>query len=562
MSTPAMSIGLLGNNLSEIYTELLSGGADLFSSSSTGNPTLIIGAGAILQASPFAATNFQTPTGPISLATVENNASILADIAYFCNTHSIDVKVEANLSAVHASSFYIGSGPAINEVTFNWAQAAALAGLPITSVEDVDEAGILAYTHGFGISPQNLATDAASEALSVDTLKIAYQDVANTAELGSTAWPTETFTQGSIVSTFTVAANGITSATQANALLINSASLVINDLTVGDMESGGGTFTDPVLQDVSSLWNNYDNLANGGTVDLYYTWTNTNGKIAEPNNSNEYTEDPADTINNATTVWFNGSVIDAAAYGGIVNAGSFINTNTWVPSASSLPSGWKDPATGGSDTKGVPLYEILESGGVYYYVYERPIVLGTSTEPDPAPFTFVTSDTGSGAEWQEWLQGLSTLVNQGTIQLSPDVDFSIGTNDPTLSLNVVTEAFAPAISNLTEIGQIEAQAFQLAGFGVPISNLSNEDWKITLPVGSGLVSSPSSLANAEAEITALYTLYASGSITAQATGGVALSGPGDLIEGLGSASSVGSNFSLSYTGPDLSTARLARISHK
>lgn len=120
------------NNLTSLeitYQNLLSGAADIVSGS--GTKTLNLTSGAITTAASF--TVGLTGTA----AEVAGNAAVLKNIADYCKANGITVTVDADLT--FSPTWSEGAGKGHNELVDQWAPAAAAAGLPITSVEDVQE---------------------------------------------------------------------------------------------------------------------------------------------------------------------------------------------------------------------------------------------------------------------------------------------------------------------------------------------------------------------------------------------------------------------------------------
>ena len=113
------------------YQNLLSGAADVVSG--TGGKTFVLSAAAITQAAPWEAG--LTETAP----EVANNLSVLNKIAQFCDANNIKITVEADLT--FAPVWLSGAGAGHNELVDQWAPIAASVGLPISSVEDVQEIG-------------------------------------------------------------------------------------------------------------------------------------------------------------------------------------------------------------------------------------------------------------------------------------------------------------------------------------------------------------------------------------------------------------------------------------
>ena len=531
-----------GTTLADVYANLLSDAADALSVSSDGSKVLVLPAG-LIQSAAFQ----QGVADGYSLQTVANNARILADIGAYCNAHNIGVAVDAVLTPPAAGGFYTGPG-AVNEYIHAWATAAAVAALPIISVEDIQEVGTEDAYALNGITSSSLASVAASEALAVNTLVTTYRQIASDASSGNIAKMGADAALPKGISF--VAADDVTLANELTLIARACANSAAN-LTVGDMEAGGGADTNSVLQDVAQFWNAYDSIANSATVELYGSWQNAGGQLKQVNGSLG-TQDPGAEISNATTVWINGTIVNQGAFNGIINPGTITQTGSiysWVASNGTLPAGWVPPA----GTPSTPLYEILQSGSVYTYVYEQSVALTLSNAQ--RHFSFVTSDTGTGTDWREWLQGVETLASGGTIQ-ALGTTISIGSN-PTLALNVLAEPYGPAVTATQVVQEAEQQAFMLAGFGVPIDNLVNEVWS-NAPVGSGLINDPSSWTHAEAEIAALNPLYTINSITAEGFTGVTIAAPGQIVLQPGSAAFLGRLF-LGYSAPDSATARLGVV---
>jgi hypothetical protein len=546
VTIPGIDIGVsCSTNLAGVYANLISDAADALSVSSNGGKILVLPAG-LIQSAAFQ----QGIADGETLAQVQNNANILADIGAFCIAHNVGIQVDAVLTPPAASMFYTGnSATPVNAYVHAWVTAAAVAALPIVAIEDIQEVGTELHFGHNGVTPQNLLSIATSEALAVNTLIATYKQIASDAKSGTiqqlsadAALPTgQSF----------VTANGQTLQAQRTAI-INSYNNAVANLVVGDMEACDVTTEiNATLQSTAQFWNDYDAVANSGTVSLYSGWENIGGSIIELSGGLQ-TQNPAATISNATTVWIGGTIVNPAAFGSIVNPGSITHTGSiyyWTPSVGSLPSNWVS-LSGGSAT---PLYEILLNGGVYTYVYQQSSSLTLNAAQKR--FSFVTSDTGTGSEWQEWLQGLGTLAAGGTIQASGTA-FSIGSN-PTLTLNVLGEPLEVAISDTQMAQQAEHQAFMAAGFDVSISNFAIGEWSLS-PQGIGLINSPASWTNAMAEIAALDPLYISKSITAVGSTGTGVSAPGQIVLKVGDTVSIG-HLSLAYNATDSATARLGVV---
>ena len=113
------------------YENLLSGAADVLFGS--GSKTFVLSSAAITTAASWEAGITETPSE------VANNLDVLGKIAQFCNANGISIAVEANLT--FGPTWPSGPGQGHNELVDQWAPVAASVGLPITSVEDVQEIG-------------------------------------------------------------------------------------------------------------------------------------------------------------------------------------------------------------------------------------------------------------------------------------------------------------------------------------------------------------------------------------------------------------------------------------
>ena len=113
------------------YQNLLSGAADVVSGS--GSKTFVLSSAAITTAASWEAGATETASE------VANNLNVLSKIAQFCNANNINIDVEADLT--FAPTWSSGAGQGHNELVDQWAPVAASVGLPITSVEDVQEIG-------------------------------------------------------------------------------------------------------------------------------------------------------------------------------------------------------------------------------------------------------------------------------------------------------------------------------------------------------------------------------------------------------------------------------------
>ena len=113
------------------YQNLLSGAADVVSGS--GSKTFVLSSAAITTAASWEAGATETASE------VANNLNVLRKIAQFCNANNISIDVEADLT--FAPTWPSGAGQGHNELVDQWAPVAASVGLPIVSVEDVQEIG-------------------------------------------------------------------------------------------------------------------------------------------------------------------------------------------------------------------------------------------------------------------------------------------------------------------------------------------------------------------------------------------------------------------------------------
>jgi hypothetical protein len=545
MASFGIELGIsCGSDLATVYANLVADAAGTVSISSNGHKTLVLMAGQIQSAA------FQQGAAQgESTQQIQTNARQLANIGAFCQKNQIDITVDAILTPPNAQGFFLNAGTtAVNGYVNAWGTAAAAAALPITKILDIQEVGTEAASNLYGVTTAKLAAIAGSEALAVNTLLDIYRQFANDATSGSVEQLSRDagLPQGQPF----VTAAGHTLSDQ-RVLIANSYTNAVANLTVGDMEAGSGSFTNTVLEDVAQFWNDYDRIANSGTVDLYSSWTNIDGRLTQsPMGLNA--EDPSIEIPNAETIWSQGTILNANAFDQIINPGVITNLGSmsiWTAALGTLPAGWTSPA----GTASTPLYEILQSGSVYTYVYRQAAVLTLNAAQKH--LSFVTSDTGSGAPWQQWLQGLETLASGGTIY-NGSVAISIGSN-PTLSLNVITEPLGVAISPTQTVQQAEHQAAMLASFGVAIDNFVNEVWTNS-PLGVGPIYAPDSWANAGAEISATSPFYAAHLITATGSSGVAVTTPGQRVVSIGTTTSLG-NLSLIYNAIDAKQARLGIV---
>jgi hypothetical protein len=179
--------------LEQAYQNLLSGAADIVSG--LGVKTLVLDSGAIGSAGSIQTNNTETA------AEVAANMAILGSIAAYCKANGIVVQVDASL---------IGGAPLVNQ----WATAAAVVGLPIVSVEDVNEVGFQA-----SLTP-NFATYATNEVAGIKALVSDYSS--------------------------------------------SSYTLNASNLAVGDMEGGGATD----MTTISQWWSAYNTavIANNSTA--------------------------------------------------------------------------------------------------------------------------------------------------------------------------------------------------------------------------------------------------------------------------------------------------------
>jgi hypothetical protein len=139
--------------LEQIYGNLLSSAADIVQGLHT--KVLVLDAGAIGTAG--SSQTDQTETA----AEVAGNLQVLKNIAAFCTANGIVVQVDADLT-------YSATNPGgSNALVMQWVTAAATAGLPIASVEDVAEIGI-------SEQPTAFASYATIETNAVQTIINAY----------------------------------------------------------------------------------------------------------------------------------------------------------------------------------------------------------------------------------------------------------------------------------------------------------------------------------------------------------------------------------------------------
>jgi hypothetical protein len=183
--------------LEQIYGNLLSGAAGIVQGLHT--KVLDLDAGAIGSAG---STQIgQTETA----AEVADNLRILGSIAAFCTANGITVQVDADLT------WYPTNADGTNALVTQWATAAAAVGLPITSIQDVEEIGI-------SQQPTSFANYAKVEVNAVQTVINEYA--------GSTY------------------------------------KMTASNLAVGDMEGGGASS----MTVISQWWNAYDLAAKSAGV--------------------------------------------------------------------------------------------------------------------------------------------------------------------------------------------------------------------------------------------------------------------------------------------------------
>ena len=176
------------------YQNLLSGAADIVSGG--GAKVLVLTTGAIGLASHVQIGSIETAQEQAA------NLQILANIAAFCRANGIVVQVDAVLT--NTATYSDGT----NALVDSWAQVAAQVGLPIASVENVNEIG-------FTASPSTFANYASIEVNAVQSLIKKYAN-----------------------STY---------------------KLTASNLTVGDMEPGGVNS----LTSISAWWSAYNTAAEG-----------------------------------------------------------------------------------------------------------------------------------------------------------------------------------------------------------------------------------------------------------------------------------------------------------
>ena len=120
-------------------------------------PTADVPAGDIQQAS-YTQTGYGNAAETWDEAT--HNQQLLSNIAAYCRANGIGIMVEADLT--DTSNAY---GPGTDALVENWGNAAAHAGLPIVSIEDVQEVG-----SNPNLTAADYARLAANEVLAVQTL--------------------------------------------------------------------------------------------------------------------------------------------------------------------------------------------------------------------------------------------------------------------------------------------------------------------------------------------------------------------------------------------------------
>jgi len=145
------------NSLQEYYENLISGAVGLITDLN-GQKTIVLQAGIIQEAACY-----QSDAGSETTAQASSAFAALTQIADYCNANKIEVQVEADLT--DTCGVY---GPGVDAIVYNWATAAAQAGLPITSIENVQEVATTTT------SAAVLAQDAANEVLAIQTLINSY----------------------------------------------------------------------------------------------------------------------------------------------------------------------------------------------------------------------------------------------------------------------------------------------------------------------------------------------------------------------------------------------------
>jgi hypothetical protein len=180
------------SSLELLYQNLLANPASVLIQG--GAKYIVLDAGAIGTAEAIQVGNSETSQQQ------QQNYSILQKIAQFCNANGISVQVDCDLT------LGIKNGDGSDALVDQWVVAAAAVGLPITSVEDVEEIGD-------SQKPANFQMLAAYEANAVQTIISAYQN--------------------------------------------SSYKMTAANLAVGDMEGGGSD----QISNITSWWNAYNQAA-------------------------------------------------------------------------------------------------------------------------------------------------------------------------------------------------------------------------------------------------------------------------------------------------------------
>ena len=151
------------SGLNVIYQNLISGGAQTFTG--TGSRVLVMDSGAIGTASDVQVGSYVLYGNEATetLAQVSANFETLKRITSYCRANGISVQVDAGLN--NGTTFSDGTNALVDQ----WAPVAAAAGLPIVSVEDVNEQGIVG-----GTTATMFAHQASIEVSAIQTLIKAY----------------------------------------------------------------------------------------------------------------------------------------------------------------------------------------------------------------------------------------------------------------------------------------------------------------------------------------------------------------------------------------------------
>ena len=117
------------------YQNLLSGAAEIVTAS--GSKEIILTTGIIGMASPAQVGNTET------LEEQQQNLAVLTNFASYCRNNNITIDVDADLTSDNTY------GDGSNAVVEQWATTAAQVGLPIGSIEDVNEVSFSAPVDTF-----------------------------------------------------------------------------------------------------------------------------------------------------------------------------------------------------------------------------------------------------------------------------------------------------------------------------------------------------------------------------------------------------------------------------